>query len=579
MDNNVTQHVSIRDALTGHVQSALDSLFSQGWLTGEIPQVILSPPKQASHGDFACTVALSLAKSSRKNPREIAVELQKALGDAGGMLSKSEVAGAGFLNFFVTDAAWREGFAQILSRGKSYIRTKVGKGERVLVEYVSANPTGPLHIAHGRGAVTGDVVSRLLDAAGFAVEREYYINDLGNQTDVMARSVFLRYGEMCGRPFTAPEDFYPGEYIVDIARELHTQFGTLYLDAPESEWLEIFRAHGITSMMARIRADLEAFGIRFDHYVSERELTERIGLDDMLRRLHDAGHIYIEEAKQWFRSTAFGDDKDRVVVREDGRPTYFASDIAYHDNKMQRQFKRLINVWGADHGGYVARVKAGLTALGYDAALLDVILIQMVSLVRGGEAVRMGKRLGTAVWLREIIDEAGRDATRYFFLMRRSDAQMEFDVELATKQSLDNPVFYAQMGHARMCAIMRKATAMGIEMPTYSDGALDALTLPEEMSLIKTVVRAPEVVADAALRYEPHQIVHYIQDLIAQFHSYYSQYKNTERVVSNDAQKTRARLLLCEGLRTILETLLQDILGVSAPAQMSLPEESESLAP
>lgn len=566
---------TFRQRLTSHVQTALAALYTEGFLTGAPPRVVLMPPRQEAHGDFSCTVALALAKTAGKNPREIAQKLQTSLGLADGLLAKSEIAGPGYLNLYVADATWRALLADVVAAGgQAFIRSERGGGERVLLEYVSANPTGPLHVAHGRGAVTGDVIANLMDAAGYAVEREYYVNDMGNQIDVMARSVYLRYCELFGRTFTPPEEFYPGEYITEMAQLVKAKVGDAYLDQPEEAWLVAVRDLGIAAMLQRIKEDLANFGVRFDHFVSERKLTDEVDLTGMVARLEAAGHVYEEDGKKWFRSTSFGDDKDRVVIREDGRPTYFASDIAYHDNKMQRGFKRLINVWGADHGGYVARVKAGMSALGHTGDPLHVIFLQMVSLSRGGEAVRMGKRLGTAVWLREIIEEAGRDATRYFFLMRRSDAQMDFDIDLATKKSLLNPVYYAQMGHARLASIQRRADENGVPAAKLAPGVLDALVLPEELDLIKTMVRAPDIVADAADALEPHQIVHYVQTLIAQFHSYYTQYKNTERVISTDAKKTAARLLMCEGLRSVLAALL-GVLGVAAPEKMSLEDAAE----
>lgn len=565
--------MTLREQLTTCVEQGLQRLHHNGFLTGFLPRVVLSPPKQASHGDYACTVALALAKTAGKKPRDIATALQSELGLCGGLLSKTDIAGPGYLNLYVSDATWHQQLAEILQQGKQFLRSNRGQQERVLLEYVSANPTGPLHVAHGRGCVLGDVTANLMATAGWQVEREYYVNDLGNQIDIMARSVYLRYGELCGRPFTPPEEFYPGEYITDIARELHAEVGERYLDTGEDVWLEPLREMGVRCMLDRIRADLAAYGVHYDHFVSEKALGREMDLHKMLADLEQAGHIYEEDGKKWFRSTAFGDDKDRVVIREDGRVTYFATDIAYHHNKLQRGFKRLINVWGADHGGYVTRVKAGITALGHPGDPLHVILMQMVSLTRGGEAVRMGKRLGTAVWLREIIDEAGKDATRYFFLMRRADTQMDFDIDLATKKSLDNPVFYAQMGYARMASILRRAQAEGVPTPALSIEALGPLTLPEELDLIKTMARAPDVVADAAEALEPHQVVNYVQGLIAQFHSYYTQYKNTERVISADAAKTQARLLLCQGLAEVLRDLL-DLLGVAAPERMTLPEDA-----
>jgi arginyl-tRNA synthetase len=520
---------------------------------------------------------MSLAKALKKPPRAVAEALQKALGDGGGLLAKSEIAGPGFLNLTVSDGAWRTALAGILEAGRDFIRTDAGKGTRILVEFVSANPTGPLHIAHGRGAVTGDVLCNLLDAAGFAVEREYYVNDLGNQCDVMARSVYLRYGELAGRAFTPPEDFYPGEYITELAQELRAAEGDKWLDRPEGEWMPVIRAFGIRRMLDRIKDDLGRFGVRFDRFVSEHELTERLGFDALVSRLEKSGHVFEQEGKKWFKTTDFGDDKDRVVVREDGRPTYFASDILYHDEKMRRGYQKLVNIWGADHGGYIARVKAGLAGLGHDPNALEVLLVQMVSLSRGGEAVKMGKRLGTAVWLREVVDEAGRDATRYLFTMRRTDAQLDFDLALATKKSLDNPVYYAQMGHARMCSIARKAKEAGVPEATLGPGALDALVLPAEIGLVKTLSLAPEVVRDAALSREPHRVPHYVQELIAQFHSYYTQYSRTERVISDDPAKTRARLLMCRALQITLAALL-GILGVDAPEQMTLTEVEQGEA-
>jgi arginyl-tRNA synthetase len=565
---------SMRDKLTRCVEEALQAMRVSGAIAVDVPRVTLSPPKQVAHGDFACNVALALAKPLDRKPRDIAEQLRDALGDAGGLLAKTEVAGPGFLNLFVATSAWHDALAHILEAGDDFVRSEYGRQKRILVEFVSANPTGPLHVAHGRGAVTGDVIANLLDAAGYRVEREYYVNDLGHQIDVLGRSIYLRYAELFGRAFDPPEDFYPGDYITELAQTIRDEDQDAYLDQPEEVWLAHLRERGVALMLERIRADLDSFGIAFDHWVSERELTERVGLTRVVEQLETAGHVYVDEGKRWFRSTDFGDDKDRVVIREDGRSTYFASDIAYHGEKMSRGFDKLINIWGADHGGYVARVNAGLAALGHPGAL-DVVLVQMVSLLRGGEKVRMGKRLGTAVWLSDVVAEAGRDATRYFFVMRRSDAQLEFDLDLATRKSLDNPVYYAQMGHARMCSIERRAAEAGVPEPVLEPGALAPLVLPEELGLIKAMVRAPEVVVDAAEAREPHQIVHYIQDTIAIFHTYFTKYKSSEKVVSEDSEKTRARLLLCRALRTTLHSLL-GILGVRAPERMVLGDEEES---
>jgi arginyl-tRNA synthetase len=566
-------HTTLRAKLEDQMQVALFGLFKSGVLQGESPKSIrLTPSKQKGHGHYASNIALALAKKVGKKPREIAALVQESLGDAQGLLAKTEIAGPGFLNLFVADATWHECLGDIIKSGPQYLRSNIGEGRSVLLEYVSANPTGPLHVAHGRGAIAGDMIARLLDAAGYRVGREYYVNDLGHQVDVFARSIYLRYTELLGRSFEAPEDFYPGAYVQEIASDLHARYGDIYLDQLEVVWLDLFRAEGVALMLKRIKNDLEKFGVHFDHFVSEKELTDKVGLAELVSRLEDAGHVDVRDGKKWFRSSELGDDKDRVIVRDDGRTTYFTSDIAYHDDKLKRGYDTLINVWGADHGGYIARVKAGIQALGYPGDPLEVLSLQMVSLSRGGEAVRMGKRLGTAIWLSDVLAEAGRDATRYFFAMRRCDSQMDFDIELATKRSLDNPVFYAQMGHARLCSIERKAEAAGIKLPNLEPGALKALILPEEIELIAGMSRAPDVVAQAAIDREPHQVVHYLQELIAQFHSYYSQYGRSEKVVSDDATKTKARLLLCKGLKIILSTLLVDLLGVGAPEEMYLDE-------
>ncbi len=578
-------HVSIKDQLRQAIREALGTVQQNGMLLPEVDlnslDIALTKPKQKAHGDYACNVALALKKQSTKNPRELGVALQEALlvvdGAGNALLDKVSVAGPGFLNMFVKTSAWHGALANILSVGPSFLRSSAGAHEKILIEFVSANPTGPLHVGHGRGAVIGDIVARLLNAAGYDVQREYYVNDLGNQIDVLARSVFLRYGELHGKSFEQPEDFYPGAYVVDIAQALKAKHRDSMVGYTEDQWMPILRGFATAEMLERIKTDLEEFGIRFDNFVSERELTQTVGLEGTIEKLLEAGYIYEEDGKRWFRTTDFGDDKDRVVAREDGRTTYFASDIAYHGNKMERGFSTLINVLGADHGGYVARLKAGLAGLGFSGEALEVIFIQMVSLTRGGETVRMGKRLGTAVWLRDVVNEAGRDATRYFFAMRRPESQMEFDIELATKKSLDNPVYYAQMGHARLCALGRKAVEQGYTNITWegsSLGDLTLLTLPEEIDLIRTMVGAPEMIALAAKEREPHQVVYFIQELITKFHSYFTQYKGTEKVVSDDAEKTRARLLLCLALQTMMRALLEDILGVGAPQEMYLDPKS-----
>ena len=570
-----TPFQTLRDRLEDHTAAVVEEYRRElGLAAGK--RLPLAPTKSPEHGDFACTAALALAKPLKKNPREIAEALKERLVDAGGLLERIEIAGPGYLNLFVRQGAWHRALAEMVQLGSAYLESRWGAGRRINVEFVSANPTGPLHVAHGRGAVHGDIVARLLEATGHEVRREYYINDHGHQTDVMARSLYIRYLEVCGQKPEIPEEFYPGQYLVSIAEALKEVHGQAFVGKGESEWLHLFRAAGIEAMLKRIKDDLRDFGVRFDVWTSERALTEEVGLGGVIDRLAESGHVYEEEGKRWFRSTAYGDDKDRVVVREDGRSTYFASDIAYHDDKLKRGVDHLINVWGADHGGYIARVRAGMQALGHNAERLEVLLVQMVSLSRGGEAMRMGKRLGTAVWLRDVVAEAGADATRYLFAMRSTSSQMDFDLDLATQKSLDNPVYYAQMGHARLCAIARRANEAGIDEPTASPEVAAGLVLPEEIELIKKMQAAPEVVSDAARSREPHKVTHYLQSLIGDFHSYYTKYGRSEKVISDDADKTAARLLLCKGLRLCMATLLAKILGVSAPEAMYLDAEADA---
>ncbi|MFH0810888.1 MAG: arginine--tRNA ligase, partial [Pseudomonadota bacterium] len=536
--------------------------YDRGTLTGERPgPVNMSPPKQQTHGDYACAAALPLAKAAKRSPREIAAALAEALGDGGGMLAKTEIAGPGFLNLFLSDDFWRGILAEVLAAGPEFIRSEAGGGRRVLVEFVSANPTGPLHIAHGRGAVTGDILARILEAAGYTVGREYYVNDLGRQVEILGESVYLRYGELHGRAFSLPEDFYPGEYVTEIARELVAVHGDRLLDAPRDEWLPRCRDFGVTSMLRRIRADLEAFGITIDRFVSERELTHEVGLARTLDQLEARGHIFQAEGKRWFRSTAFGDDKDRVVAREDGTTTYFASDIAYHHHKFRRGFERVIDIWGADHHGYVPRIMAATEAMGFGRERLRVILIQLVNLLREGQPVAMSTRAGEFETLRDVMTEVGKDAARFMFLTRRSDAPLDFDLELAKRQGTENPVYYVQYAHARLCSVFRTAAERGVSQDPEAD--LGRLHLPEELALIKRLAVWPDVVEAAAFYLEPHRVSYYLTDLAATFHAYY----NRHRILSEDTATTQTRLLLAAALKSVFANALA-LLSVNVPESM-----------
>jgi arginyl-tRNA synthetase len=593
----------IRDLVHDLFEEALARGASRGrWPGGKVPFAV-DPPRDARHGDFAVNAALVLARGAGKPPRELAAGIAEEVRavDTRGALASIEIAGPGFLNVRLGLDVWLGALAEVERQGAFFGRSQVGAGKRVNVEFVSANPTGPMHVGHGRNAVTGDAVARLLAWSGHQVTREYYVNDYGAQVETLARSVHLRYQELRGRRVTFPPDSYPGEYVVDIARRLEAEVGDRWLDAPETAWLGPIRDRAVAQVLALIREDLEAMGIAFDVWSSEKALYQSGTVNRFLAELEAKGLVYVgklpppksrkgqpapnpaaeeegvsaTEDLTLFRSARYGDDVDRPVKRADGTPTYFCADIAYHWEKRQRA-DELVDVFGADHGGYVPRLKASLQALGHSGDDLHVVLIQMVNLTRGGEAVKMGKRAGNVVWLREVLDEVGRDAVRFIFLTRRADAQLDFDLELAKKQTLDNPVFYVQYGHARLASILRKAAEAGIPEARFEMAAARALTLPEELDLVKRILTLPETIAGAALAYEPHRIAYWLQESIAAFHSYYTLGKRSgERVIGPDRLKTAGRLLLCRALKQALANGL-DAIGVSAPERMeSAPAEDD----
>jgi arginyl-tRNA synthetase len=574
----------------------------------------VDPPRDPRHGDFAVNAAMVLAKRAGKPPRELAqgiVEAVRAV-DAAGEIAALDIAGPGFVNVRLAHDVWLRALERVVREGAAYGRTRVGEGKKVIVEYVSANPTGPMHVGHGRGAVVGDGVQSLLRWAGFDVVREYYVNDYGAQVQTLARSVHLRYAELHGRGVTMPPKSYPGEYVKDIARALKREHGDRFLDRPEAEWLALFRDRAVAHVLELIRGDLAALAITFDRWSSEKALYESGTVDRFLRFLEEKGLVYVgklppPKSKKGqpapggkapeddaaagaggddaegvtasddlllFRSSQYGDEVDRPVRKADGTTTYFCADIAYHWDKRQRA-EVLVDVLGADHGGYVPRLEAALEALGASRNDLHVVLIQMVNLTRGGEAVKMSKRAGTVVSLREVVDEVGRDATRFLFLTRRADAQLDFDLELAKRQTLDNPVFYVQYGHARLAAIFAKAREAGHGVPEFDLEAARTLVSPEEKDLVRRVVAFPDMLAQAALSYEPHRVAFWLQDTIAAFHSYYTQGKKSgERVIGADPLKTSARLFLCRALKQTLANGLA-VLGVAAPERMESPETRE----
>ncbi|RMG14960.1 MAG: arginine--tRNA ligase [Deltaproteobacteria bacterium] len=571
----------VRDEVQRRLTQALERVVAAGEIPieGPLPEVGVEHPRSPEHGDFATNVAMVLARPAKMPPRRIAEILKQALEEEGGFFASVAVAGPGFLNLRVEPRVYFEALAQVYEAGAAYGRTEPPRREKICVEFVSANPTGPMHVGHGRGAVTGDVIAELFAWRGHEVVREYYLNDAGAQVDVLATSVYLRYRELHGEEVTLPEDCYPGDYVIEAARKLKARDGARWLSAPESEWRPALRSFAIAEMRRLIEADLDAFNIHFDVWSSEAELKARGLIDEALAYLREKGYLYeADNGAVLFRSTAFGDDKDRAVIKADGSYTYLAGDIAYHWDKLKRGFDRLVNVWGADHAGYVPRVKAAIEALGFDPKKLHVLTVQMVNLTRGGQPVRMGKRSGEFVTLREVIDEVGRDATRIFYIQRRSDAQFDFDLELAKKASLDNPVYYLQYGHARMASILRKARSRGYALPdgAVDEAALEALGLPEEVALARRILDFPHVLAAAADALEPHRVVYWLHETIGAFHGYYTKYgKQGERVVSDDPVKTRGRLYLVQALKQVVANGLA-VLGVDAPERMEWGEGAEA---
>ncbi len=530
----------------------------------ERPPLLLEPPKQREFGDLTTNVAMLWAKTAKKPPRVLAEAILKNFEDPSGIIERQEIAGPGFLNFAFAPKFYYERLRE-LAAGKD-AKLDLGRGQKVQIEFASVNPTGPLHVGHGRVAVIGDVLARLHEATGFDVQKEYYVNDAGNQMDNLGRSLYVRYRELFGEEIPFPEQGYPGDYVKDIAAQVKEKDGDKFLHQSEAEAISFFRQYGGDVLLNMIRRQLDEFGIRFDSFFSETALRERHEVEQSMDRLREIGLLYSQDGAEWFKSTRFGDDKDRTVIKSDGELTYFASDIAYHRNKFERKFGKLINVWGADHHGYVPRLKAAMQGLGYDPQVLQVVLVQMVQLTRGGEPVRMGKRTGEFVALEEVLDEVGRDAARFFFLMRKSDSHLDFDLDLAKKQSSENPVFYVQYAHARVASIFEQARKSGVIWNPADNAriALERLELPEETELIRKMIQFNDVLEQSVLELEPHRMVFYLLDFAGEFHRYY----NRQRVISDDIDLTHARLLLLENIQKTIRRGLE-ILGVAAPTKMA----------
>ncbi len=554
----------MKQVLVKLLEKSIQAAIDKGFLPPVAPSRIeVELSRDPGHGDYASNVAMILASQAKKNPREIAKILSEGIDDREGVLAKVEIAGPGFLNFFVREGGLTALLEAVGRQGNRYGSSDLGKGQRVQVEFVSANPTGPLHIGHARGAVVGDVVANILAAVGYQVSREYYINDAGNQMNNLGKSVLLRYRELLGETAEFPEGCYKGDYIRDLASELLKRDGEKHLVRDAAEVIPGFTDYAAGAILEGIKEDLRTFGVIFDLYFSERELYRDEGVEKLLLDLEKKGFVYREGGALWFRTTAFGDEKDRVVVRQNGDPTYFAADIAYHRNKFLRGFETVIDIWGADHHGYIPRMSAAVQALGHEKETLKIILVQLVNLLRDGKPAAMSTRSGEFVTLREVVDEVGRDAARYNFLMRRSDSHLDFDLELAKKQSNENPVYYVQYAHARICSILRMAAERGIAAPAAGEVDASLLRLPEEIELIKAITRFPEVVGGAARTLEPHRLTFYLNDLAALFHSYY----NRNKVISGDGALTGARLFLVSSVLTVLKNAL-NMLGVSTPENM-----------
>ena len=560
---------------------------------GAVP-VAVERTRDATHGDFASNVALQLAKAARRKPRELATAIVAALPPSE-FVARVEIAGPGFINFFLAPAAWQAELLRVIDAGRAYGRSQAGAGQSVLVEFVSANPTGPLHVGHGRHAAYGASLANLLDAAGYRVHREYYINDAGRQMDILAASVWLRYLESFGEQFPFPSNGYRGDYLRPIADKLVERAGRslvrpaarvfadlppdapagdkdVYIDAVIERARALLGAEGfrqafdlaLTDILADIRDDLEEFGVRYDRWFSERSLADDGAIDHALDLLRRNAVVYEKDGAQWFRATDFGDEKDRVVVRENGLKTYFASDIAYHLNKCERGFGQLIDVLGSDHHGYVARVRAGLVAMGQPGDCLDVRLMQFVTLYRGGEKVQMSTRSGEFITLRELRREVGNDAARFFYVLRSNDQHLDFDMQLATSRSNENPVYYIQYAHARVCSVMRQVREKGYALDEARGRAsLSRLVEPHEQAVLATLSRYPEVVETAAQQRAPHMLVHYLRELATEFHAYYNAH---QFLVAEDALRD-ARVLLVRGVRQVVANGL-GLLGVSAPEAM-----------
>lgn len=547
------------------VLSALEKGFKDGdLLSNDFPDILVEEPKVESQGDLSVNTAMVMAKSQKMPPRKIADIILKNIDDAQGVLERTEVAGPGFINFYLKPTAYHPVLDEVHEKGDSYGMSDMGKGIKTQVEFVSANPTGPLHVGHGRGAAVGDSVARVLKFCGYDVQKEYYINDSGRQINTLGRSVYMRYLEKQGKTVEFPEDCYKGDYIFDLAGDIEDRHGDTLLSMTEDQGIAICARYAADSILADIDQDLRNFGVTFDRWFSEQSLYDDGKVQSTIEELKQEKTIYEKDGAFWFNTTAYGDEKDRVVVRSNGQTTYFASDIAYHRNKFERGFNRVIDVWGADHHGYIPRMKACISASGRDADAFNVILVQLVALLRDGKPVAMTTRGGIYETLKDVVDEVGSDAARFIFLSRHYESHLDFDLELAKKKSNDNPVYYVQYVHARISSILKKAEdEHGLTVVSKNEEAVALLCEPEETALMKALARYPEVIETAGKNLEPHRVTYFLMNLASLFHSYYNKHK----VLTDDTVLTSGRLYLILAVQKVIKNGL-NLLGVSAPERM-----------
>ena len=582
----------MKDQLQDLIKKCIQDLISKGILIEMPPNVRLDHTKDNSHGDYATNIALMLSKQAKMNPVDLAKIIVDQLEESS-FINKIEIAGPGFINFFISDESSSSVVSEIIDQGALYGSSEIGQGKKVLLEYVSANPTGPLHVGHGRGAAYGATISNLLRAVGFKVDNEYYVNDAGRQMDILAVSIYLRYLSLCGDNLRFPDNGYQGQYIKDIAQVIYDSSGEEFykkldlifanvskdgseggdkeshidglIENSKSILGDSFRAIfqvGIESILGGIKSDLSEFGVVFEKWFSEQSLIDTGLSESCISKLKESQKVYEKDGALWFKTTNYGDEKDRVVVRDNGNHTYFASDIAYHFDKFERGYDKIINVWGADHHGYISRVKASIDALGHSPDKLEILLVQFANLYRGGSKVQMSTRSGSFVTLEDLRKEVGNDAARFFYILRKSEQHMDFDLDLAKSKTNENPVYYIQYAHARICSVFRQANEKEMEVD-HSQANLSLLTEGIEKNIIKELSRYKSVLESSAIQYEPHQLAYYLKDLSTHFHSYY----NACKFIVEDKHLTQARLSLIHATRQILINGLS-ILGVSAPESM-----------